>query len=278
MPISKNAFEYAAAPPDATTTTNTTTTTGAGLALLNKGFSVIEAVVQARRPPNLSEISRQTGIPTSTVHRILGALCAQGLVDREEDAYFPGWRSAHLFDPRLAPHWQALRDYTLPSMLGLHDALGCSVSLIAPTRRTAVVLLQLRATGAWATPASQSTDISLHHLTAARLLDAYRSEPTEPGCPLTADVDDPDAERARVRDTGHLRIRPADRRRTVSCLAVPVFDRARQVLAALTICAKWRSEDDEVVLHRLRSASSAATRALRTDAAAAPRWIPMVDD
>jgi DNA-binding IclR family transcriptional regulator len=249
-------------------------TAGAGLALLAKGFAIMEAVAQAKRPPSLSEISRQTGLPTSTVHRILGALCGYGVVDREEDSYLPGWRSAHLFDPRLAPHWQALRDHALPSMLNLHGALGCSVSLIAPTRRAAVVLLQLRVAGDRGSPGAHVTEASPHYLVAGGLLDAYRSEQVDLVRPLSDDAGGQDVERARVRSAGHLRVRPADRPRPITSLAVPVFDRARQVLAALTICGRWSSEDDELVLHRLRQASSATTRALRADPATAPPACP----
>jgi DNA-binding IclR family transcriptional regulator len=232
---------------------------GAGLALLGKGFAIMEAVAQARRPPSLSDISRQTGLPTSTVHRILGVLCVQGVVDREEDGYRPGWRSAQLFDPRLAPHWQSLRDSALPSMTGLHAALGCSVSLTAPTRRGTAILLRLRASGDRAAPGSYTNDAALHQLSAARLLDAYRDEP------YSRAPDLPPAERARIRATGHIQLRGADSRLPVSSLAVPVLDRFHHPIAALTVCGRWSGDEVQAVLHRLRSAGSQTARALRAD-------------
>ena len=250
-----------------TTAADLRTEGGAGLALLGKGFAIMEAVTQARRPPSLSDISRLTGLPTSTVHRILGVLCVQGVVDRDEDGYRPGWRSAQLFDPRLAPHWQALRDCALPSMSGLHAALGCSVSLTAPTHRGTATLLRLRATGDRAAPGSYSDDAALHQMIAARLLDAYRDGPRDPaGSAQTGAAPNlPVPERARIRATGHIQMRGADSRRPVSSLGVPVLDRVRYPIAALTVCGRWTADDVQAVLHRLRSASSQTARALRTD-------------
>lgn len=252
------------------------TEAGAGLALLARGFAIMEAIAQAKRPPSLSDISRQTGLPTSTVHRILGVLCIQGVVDRDEDGYCPGWRSAQLFDSRLAPHWQSLRDSALPSMTGLHAALGCSVSLTAPTRRGTVTLLRLRATGDRAAPGSYTDDAALHQTSAARLLDAYRDEPRDPAQARTqagrpdagAPLNPAAAERAHIRATGHVQLRGADSRRPVSSLAVPVLDRLHHPVAALSVCGRWSGDDVQAVLHRLRSAGSQTARALLADSVA----------
>jgi len=60
--------------------------------LIDRVLALLECVGTADRPPNLSQISRQTGLPLSTVHRLLAALASRGVVERRERRYAPGPR------------------------------------------------------------------------------------------------------------------------------------------------------------------------------------------
>jgi DNA-binding IclR family transcriptional regulator len=232
---------------------------GAGLALLCKGLVIMEAISQAKRPPRLSEISTQTGIPISTTHRILAVLCNEGMIERDADGYLPGWRSAQVFDPGLAPHWQRLRDCALPSMASLHAAMGGSISLTAPNRQAVAVLLHLRTPGGNRSMPRNTDDSSLHQAIARKLFGAYRVE-HDLAAPSGADTYGIDNER--VRSVGYLHARAGQ---TADVLAVPVFDHLRQVIAALAVCGRWTGKGIEPALHRLRMASAQTTRSLRAD-------------
>jgi DNA-binding IclR family transcriptional regulator len=84
-----------------------------GTAALEKGLDVLRAVALAARPPSLAELGEQTGLPRSTLHRIVSVLVAQGLVSygRLERRLVPGLgllemarRSFEESDVRAAAH------------------------------------------------------------------------------------------------------------------------------------------------------------------------------
>src|SRR5512133_114248 len=84
---------------------------------VEKSFVVLETVAAAPRPVGVSELSRQTGLPKSTVHRILAILVDFGLVRRGEDGYQPGRRLRER-TAQPADRWRVvLRDRLVPYLL-----------------------------------------------------------------------------------------------------------------------------------------------------------------
>jgi DNA-binding IclR family transcriptional regulator len=89
------------------TVANGTTTRpdGAGLntappsGFVDRLLALLECVGTAERPRNLSQITRQTGLPMSTAHRLLSELVTRGVVDRHDRFYVPGpgmsWMTEH---------------------------------------------------------------------------------------------------------------------------------------------------------------------------------------
>jgi IclR family acetate operon transcriptional repressor len=63
-----------------------------------RAFSVLELIANAEAPPSLEELTRASGLPKPTVHRILGLLARGGLVQREafEKRYVVGARVSAL--------------------------------------------------------------------------------------------------------------------------------------------------------------------------------------
>jgi sugar lactone lactonase YvrE/DNA-binding IclR family transcriptional regulator len=99
-----------------------------GAALIEKAIVVLDAVSAAARPMRLTDLMPATGLPRSTLHRILGALVAGGLLrfERAEGHYRLGFRlfeMAHRawsdIDLRAiaAPAMEALRDLTGETVL-----------------------------------------------------------------------------------------------------------------------------------------------------------------
>ncbi|WP_224389680.1 IclR family transcriptional regulator [Pseudonocardia sp. ICBG1293] len=76
----------------------------------------------------LSDIARRTGLPLTTVHRIVGELAAGGALDRGDDGrYRIGlrlWEIAHL-----APASHGLRESAMPFLEDLHEVTRHNVQL-----------------------------------------------------------------------------------------------------------------------------------------------------
>jgi DNA-binding IclR family transcriptional regulator len=63
-----------------------------GTAAIEKAFDVLDAIAGAPSPPNLKELGRTTGLPRSTLHRIVSLLAARGHIrlDASGTRYVPG--------------------------------------------------------------------------------------------------------------------------------------------------------------------------------------------
>src|SRR5260370_38930563 len=64
------------------------------LGLIDRVLALLESLGTASGPRTLSEISRRTGIPLSSAHRLLATLVARGVVERCERCYTLGPRMA----------------------------------------------------------------------------------------------------------------------------------------------------------------------------------------
>lgn len=73
--------------------------TGPDNSALGRHLRILEAVAGEREGLTLSEIARETGVPTGTVHRLVGASSALGLLRRDAGTrrHLPGARLLALF-------------------------------------------------------------------------------------------------------------------------------------------------------------------------------------
>src|SRR4051812_4583424 len=91
---------------------------------------------------SLSEVSRRSGLPVSTVHRFLVELERGGLVDRSPDGgYVVGQRLWQL--GTLAPVHRELREAALPAMQSLLTATGADIALAVRSGVSAVYVERL---------------------------------------------------------------------------------------------------------------------------------------
>jgi DNA-binding IclR family transcriptional regulator len=64
---------------------------------VSRSFDILECLARARQPSRLSDIAAETGLQKSTVHRILGTLCALGHARQDETGrYGPTLRAWEL--------------------------------------------------------------------------------------------------------------------------------------------------------------------------------------
>lgn len=93
-----------------------------------KLLSLLDAYTEGRGAFTLSELSRRTGLPLTTTHRLAGELERWGGLERGEDGKFRiGLRMVEL--AALCPRGAGLRDIALPFMQDLYEATHQNVQL-----------------------------------------------------------------------------------------------------------------------------------------------------
>lgn len=114
-----------------------------GAALIEKAIVVLDAVSTASRPMRLTDLMPVTGLPRSTLHRILGALVAGGLVrfERKEGHYRLGFRLFEMAHRAWADI--DLRAIAASAMEALRDLTGETV-LLAMLDGSAMVQIDRR--------------------------------------------------------------------------------------------------------------------------------------
>ena len=99
----------------------------AARSVLERAFRILGAYSPADRELTLAEMTRRTGIPKPTVHRLAGELLALGLLEGERGVYRLGMRMFEL--GQLVPLQRDLREEALPFMQDLFEATHETVHL-----------------------------------------------------------------------------------------------------------------------------------------------------
>ncbi|KAA9395484.1 IclR family transcriptional regulator [Kocuria coralli] len=92
------------------------------LLVLGKITAILDAFTLARPTLTLGEIREATGMPTSTVQRLVTNLVSQGFLDREEDSFRVGMKMAYWAAP--ATRGVAILDLFTPLLKELRDRTG----------------------------------------------------------------------------------------------------------------------------------------------------------
>ncbi|MBO9577467.1 MAG: IclR family transcriptional regulator [Microbacteriaceae bacterium] len=98
------------------------------LSASQKVFAILDALYRTRRPMTLSAIARATGLPLTTVHRLLGELTAWGGLERDKRGRYQ--IGLHMWELGwLAPRSTGLVDTALPFLEDLYEATHGNVRL-----------------------------------------------------------------------------------------------------------------------------------------------------
>jgi IclR family transcriptional regulator, acetate operon repressor len=100
---------------------------GAARSVLERAFTILGAYGPADRKLTLAEMTRRTGIPKATVHRLAGELLELGVLEGERGVYRIGMRMFEL--GQLVPLQRDLRNAALPFMQDLFEATHETVHL-----------------------------------------------------------------------------------------------------------------------------------------------------
>ena len=211
------------------------------LLVLGKITEILDAFSLSRPAMTLGEIQQATGLPTSTVQRLVSNMAAQGLLDRSGDQIRVGVRVAY---------WAATATKDLdelsvvnPVLKEIRDKTGETACFfkVEQTFRVCVAIAETR--HALRRDMYVGHVIPLHAGSASRVLLAWNPELAErilsgPLEHLTdGTVTDPNELRgfvAQTKSDGYA-ITAGEREDSASGLSAPVFDSAGDVLGALTI-------------------------------------------
>lgn len=218
--------------------------------VLTRAVRVLDTFDAATPHQSLSELVQRSGLPKTTVHRLVGELCELGLLERVgTGVYRLGIRLFELGE--LVPHSRSLAEAALPIMEDLREATRQRIHLAV---LDGVDVLYVAILGATGTNMSSRTGgrLPAHATGVGKVLLAYSpaavvKERIEAGLPrLTPRTictpGDLDRELRSIRAEGMA----YDREEShvgVSCVAAPIFGSDRKIRAALSITGRTRAID-----------------------------------
>ncbi len=202
-----------------------------------------------------SEVARNTGLPKSTVHRLLGVLADLRLADRQAAGYRLGPRMLNLARQASGGRALALRDLLLPHLLDLFQATGLAVHLGVEHEHGVLCLEHLHGHRGLPLPIRTGSVLPRHTTAMGKVLAAHSDET---GDELPARLR---AELARIRRDG-IAVNLGGPARNVTSLAIPVWDSARTVAAVIAVAGPSHTVDVQAASRQLRRAAHAAAREL----------------
>jgi DNA-binding IclR family transcriptional regulator len=143
----------------------------------NRLLTVLGSFDVSRPTLNLTEVTTITGLPMSTVRRLLRELTEWGALQRLPDQrYRIGLRLWQLGS--LAPQQRDLRDATWPFMQDLYEATHENVQLVVLDGSTALCVEKISATRAVPTKTEVGGQLPLHATAVGKVLLAYATRNT----------------------------------------------------------------------------------------------------
>ncbi|KAA0115218.1 MAG: transcriptional regulator, IclR family protein [Mycobacterium sp.] len=211
------------------------------LLVLGKITEILDAFTLSRPSMTLGELQQATGLPTSTVQRLVTNMAAQGFLDRVGDQVRVGTRMAY---------WaaSAMKDLDILSVLKpvlteLRDVTGETACFFRVEQHYRVCVAIAETRHALRRDMSVGKLIPLHAGSAGRVLLAWNPALAEeilagPLEPMTdGTVTSPDELRAliaKAKEDGYA-ISAGEREGSASGLSAPVFDASGDIVGALMI-------------------------------------------
>ncbi len=220
-----------------------------GRSVLNKSFAILVALRSAEAGLTRAQISRRTGLPMTTVHRIATELCTYGALEQtEEGVYRIGswlWELG-----TLAARRALLRELAMPFLTDRYEATHENVHLAVLDGYDALYVERLHGPRSLPIISRAGGRLPLHATGVGKVLLAYAPPEFIDGvitrglAPMTPNtITDPVVLRwdlADVRRLGYAVTREEMTERAVS-IAAPVHGPDGEVIAAISIVVDGRS-------------------------------------
>jgi DNA-binding IclR family transcriptional regulator len=233
-------------------------------------LSLLDVFSEDRPVLSLTELAEGTGMPLSTVHRLVGELVGWGALERGSDGRYriglKVWELGSL-SPRALP----LRDVALPFMKDLEEVTrenvqlsvldGGHVVFVERLSGRGAVRTRTRVGGRLATVATAGGLVLLAHAP-EEVQASVLAERFEAYTPYT--VTDPDELRTALQDVLWRGYAVCERQVTADAISVaaPVRDRRGSVVAALTVVAAYDESAARMLVAPVVTAALGISRAL----------------
>jgi DNA-binding IclR family transcriptional regulator len=246
--------------------------------VVDRALALLGAFDSGHRALTLGELSRRSGIPTSSALRLASRLVAWGALERGADGRFTvGLRLWQV--GALAPRAHGLREVALPYMRDLSEVTRQHILLAVREGHEAVLVERLSAHQAMPVLYYVGGRLPLHSTGVGLVLLAAAPPEFQEEVlaqPLVHEPEkipvSPAALRrtlAQVRRDGLATIRRRVPRPLVT-VAAPVLDAEDQVVAALSVLVPEQGADPRVLGPAVRTAARAVSRGLGSRKAAGP--------
>ncbi|WP_090956806.1 IclR family transcriptional regulator [Arthrobacter sp. ov118] len=211
------------------------------LLVLGKISSILDAFSLARPVLSLSDIREATGMPTSTVQRLVANLMSQGFLDREDDSYRIGMRLAYWAAP--ATRGMEVIDVISPVLKTLRDTTGETTCFYKAEQHQRVCVAMAETRHALRREMHLGKILPLHAGSAGRVLLAWDSDlmeevlrdPLESLTESTITSSEDLVTAVKNTRTDGFAITVGEREDGASGLSAPVFDAAAGLVGAVTI-------------------------------------------
>jgi DNA-binding IclR family transcriptional regulator len=239
--------------------------------VVDRALALLSAFRADRRVLTLSELSRLSGLPTSTAHRLTSRLVQWGALERRDDGrYVVGLRLLEVAS--LAPRGHGLRELAMPYLGDLAEATHQHVMLAVLEDDEAMLVERLSYRSAAPVHYRVGGRMPLHSTGVGLVLLAHAdkelqervlaSRPVHLPEGVLVDVADLRRQLARVRRDGIAQWRRSSPTPVFS-LAAPIWDHSEQCCAALSVLVPSAAEKRvRELTPALRAAARAISRAL----------------
>ncbi|NVN00032.1 IclR family transcriptional regulator [Arthrobacter sp. SDTb3-6] len=220
---------------------NSTKSTGNALLVLGKISSILDAFSLSSPVLSLGDIRESTGLPTSTVQRLVTNLTSQGFLDRDEDAYRIGMRMAYWAAP--ATRGVEVLDIVGPLLKKLRDATGETACFFKTEQRERMCVALAETHHALRREMHLGKVLPLHAGSAGRvllawdapLMDAIVRDPLESITDATITTSEYLVSAVKKTRTDGYAITVGEREDGASGLSAPVFDSRAELVGAVTV-------------------------------------------
>lgn len=245
------------------------------IAVVDRIATIVNFVADQREAVSISEVARRTGLPKSTVSRIVRSLIPHGLLELQDEGLVLGLRFFELGEQASRP--RSLRRLTYAHMESLRRATGQTVHLAVLDLVHVVYIEILRARNSPPLPSRIGGRVPAHATGVGKAILAFSPPEVterliERGLerlgPRT--ITEPDALRAalwKIRANG-LAVEVEESGRGVACVAAPILiGEGNEPVAAISVSGLAHEMDLQACGRALRD----ATAALRRQAVSLPR-------
>ncbi|MFF4695219.1 IclR family transcriptional regulator [Streptomyces chattanoogensis] len=216
---------------------------------------ILAELAEAATPLSLAELTCRTGLPKTTVHRLLASLCSTGLVRRADVGYLLGPAASPACDPVPDPAPLTLpRRCFLPHLVELYERTHQMVSLCVLVGDEVVVIERIYGHDRADDGADDVDRVPAGHTAAGRVLLAF----------AWAVRSDEGLERclAGIRRR-RVAVHTAACNAGVICAAAPVVGRAGRVVAAVEIAGGSPAMGVTAMVDQVRRTALAISAAAR---------------